>query len=143
MTVKITIKAKMKAKPKTAKAKVKAKAKIKRESDHKDIKTMMTDSKTKEVKRFKHIVTVRADEVKAIKRSKTTIRMIPEKQLDKIRKNLALTETKSQFSFHLHLAAAFYISILIFNFFLSDHFDHPFRTFTFKDFRACEKHRSL
>jgi hypothetical protein len=69
--------------------------------------------------------------------------MKPEKQLDKIRKNLALKETKLQFSFHLHLAAAFYISILIFNYLLSDHFGHPFRTFTFKDFRACEKHRSL
>jgi hypothetical protein len=48
---------------------------------------MMTDSKTKEVKKFKHIVTARAGGVKAIKRSKTTIRMIPEKQLDKIKKN--------------------------------------------------------
>jgi len=67
----------------------------------------MTYSKTKEVKRLKHIVTVRADEVKAIKRSKTTIRMIPEKQLDKIKKNLALTETKLQSSFHLHLATEF------------------------------------
>jgi hypothetical protein len=68
---------------------------------------------------------------------------MPEKQLDEIRKNRALTETKLQSSFHLHLTAAFYISILIFNYFLSDHFDHHFQTFTFKDFRACEKHRSL
>ncbi len=52
---------------------------------------MMTDSKTKEAKKLKCIVTARADEGKAIKRSKTTIRMIPEKQLDKIKKNLALT----------------------------------------------------
>jgi hypothetical protein len=67
----------------------------------------MTYSKTKEVKRLKHIVTVRADEVKAIKRSQTTIRMISEIQLDKIKKNLALTETKLQSSFHLHLATEF------------------------------------
>jgi hypothetical protein len=103
---------------------------------------MMTGSKTK-VKRSKHIVTVRADEVKAIKRSKTTIRMIPEKQLDKIKKNLALTETKLQSLFHLHLATEFYISILMFNYFLPYHFDYPSPTFTCKDFRACEKHRSL
>jgi hypothetical protein len=56
---------------------------------------------------------------------------------------LALTEQILQISFHLHLPAAFTISIFIFNYFLSDHFDHPFRTFTFKDFRACEKHCSL
>jgi hypothetical protein len=31
---------------------------------------MMTDSKTKEVKRLQHNVTAKADEVKAIKRSK-------------------------------------------------------------------------
>ncbi len=36
---------------------------IKRESDYKEKKTMMTYSKTKEVKRLKHIVMVRADEV--------------------------------------------------------------------------------
>jgi hypothetical protein len=88
-------------------------------------------------------VTVSADEMKARKRTKNEIRIKPEKQLDRIRKNLALTETMLQFSFHLHLAAAFYISNLIFNYFSSYHFDQPFRTFTIKDFRACEKHCSL
>jgi hypothetical protein len=100
---------------------------------------MMTDSKTKEVKKLKHIVTTRADGVKAIKRSKTTIRMTPEKQLDKLEKNLALMETKLQPSFHLHLATELYISILMINYFLPYHFDYPFLTFTCKDFRACEK----
>jgi hypothetical protein len=123
----MTGKAEMKAEPKKVKAKVKAKAKIKkRENKSKDKMIMMTDSKTKEVKRLQHNVTAKADEVKAIKRSKNELRMKPEKQLDKIRKNLALTETKLQFLFHLHLAATFYISILIFNYLLSDHFDHPF-----------------
>jgi hypothetical protein len=116
---------------------------IKRESDYRDKKTMMTDSKAKEVMRLKHSVTVRADEVRAIKRTKTTIKMIPEKQLYKIKKNLALTKTKLRSSFHLHLATEFYISILMFNYFLVYHFDYPFLTFNCKDFRACEKHRSL
>ncbi len=88
-------------------------------------------------------MTVKADKVKAIKRTKNEIRIKPERQLDKIRKYLALTQQILQFSFHLHLATAFIISILIFNYLLSDHFDHPFRTFTSKDFRACEKHYSL
>jgi hypothetical protein len=104
---------------------------------------MMTDSKTKEVKKLNHIVTARADEVKTIKRSKTTIRMIPEKQLDRIKKNLALTETKLQSSFHLHLATEVYFSILMLNYFLPFHFDYPSLTFTCKNFRACEKHHSL
>jgi hypothetical protein len=43
----------------------------KRESDHKDIKTMMTDSKTKEVKRLQHNVTVKADKVKSKKDQNT------------------------------------------------------------------------
>ncbi len=61
----------------------------------------------------------------------------------KLESTIVLTEPILQFSFHLHLAAPFTISILISNYFLSGHFDHPFRTFTFKDFRACEKHCSL
>ncbi len=60
-----------------------------------------------------------------------------------IRKYLALTQQILQFSFHLHLATAFIISIFIFNYLLSDHLGHHFRTFTFKDFRACEKLYSL
>ena len=61
--------------------------------------------------------------------------MTPEKLRDNIR--------KLQFSFHLHLAVASYILILIFNYLFSDHFDHPFMTFTFKKLRTCEKHCSL
>jgi hypothetical protein len=87
-------------------------------------------------------VTAKADEVKAIKRTRNEIRIKPERQLEKIRKYLALTEPNLPFSFHLHLATAFTISILIFNYILSDHFDHHFQTFTFKDFRPCEKHYS-
>jgi hypothetical protein len=109
---------------------------IKRESDYKENKTMR-------IKRLKCIVTARADEVKAIKRSKTTIRMIIEKQLDRIKKNLALTETKLQSSFHLHLAVEFSISISMFNYLLPYYSNYPFLTFTCKDFRACEKHHSL
>jgi hypothetical protein len=104
---------------------------------------IMTDSKTKEVKRHQPKVTAKADKVQAIKRAKNEIRIKTEKQLDKVRKCLTLTEPISHFSFHLHLATAFTISILIFNYFLSYHFDHPFQTFTFPDFRACEKHCSL
>ena len=105
--------------------------------------TIMTDSRTKEVKRLWPNVTAKADKVKAIKRTKNEIRIKPERQLDKIRKYLALTEPILQFSFHLHLAAAFAISFFILNYLLSDHFDHLFWTFTFNNFRACEKHCSL
>jgi hypothetical protein len=114
-----------------------------RESENKEIITIKTDSKTKDVKRHQHNVTAKADKVKAIKRAKNKIRIKPERQLDKVRQYLTLTEPISQFSFHLHLATAFTISILIFNYFLSYHFDHLFQTFTFQDFRACEKHCSL
>jgi hypothetical protein len=114
-----------------------------RESENQEIITIMTDSKTKEVKRHQHKMTAKVDKVKAIKRAKTEIRIKQEKQLEKVRKYLTLTEPISHFSFHLHPATAFTISILIFNYFLSYHFDHPFRTFTFPDFRACEKHCSL
>ncbi len=86
----------------------------------------MTDSKTKEVKILHQNVTAKADEVKAIKRTENKIRIKPERQLDKIKKYLALTEPNLQFSFHRHLATAFTISIVIFNYLLSDHFDHPF-----------------
>jgi len=81
--------------------------------------------------------------MKAIIRAKNEIRIKPEKQLDKVRKCLPLTEPISHFSFHLHLTNAFTVSILIFNYFLSYLFDHHFRTFTFPDFWACEKHCSL
>jgi hypothetical protein len=42
----------------------------KRKSESKDIMTIMTDSKTKETKRFQHHVTAKADKVVAIKRNK-------------------------------------------------------------------------
>jgi hypothetical protein len=86
----------------------------------------MTKSKTIKIKRLQHNVTAKADKVKAIKRTKNEIRIKPVKQLDKIRKYLALTQQILRFSFHLHLATAFIISILIFNYLLSDHLGHPF-----------------
>jgi hypothetical protein len=111
-----------------------------RKSESKDIMTIMPDSKTKETKRFQHNATAKADKVEAIKRTKYEIRIKPERQLDKFRKYLTLTKQILQVSSHLHLAAAFAISLLIFNYLLSDHFDHLFRTFTFNNFRACEMH---
>jgi hypothetical protein len=104
---------------------------------------MITKSDTIKIKTLQHNVTGRVDKVKAIKRTKNGVRMKPERQMDKSRKHLALTQQILRFSSHLHLATTSYISILIFNYFLSDQFDHPFQTFTFKDFRACEKYRSL
>ncbi len=105
----------------------------------------MTDSKTNETKRKEQNMTAKADKAKAITRNKIGIEL--ESQQNKFRKYLALKDPNLQFAFHLHLAAAFTISILIFNYILSDHFDHhfmyPCRTFSFKDFRNCEKHFSL
>jgi hypothetical protein len=90
----------------------------KRESENKDIITMMTKSKTIKIKRLQHNMTAGADKVKTIKRTKNEIRIKPEKQLDKIKKYLTLTQQISRFSVHLHLATAFIISILIFNYLL-------------------------
>jgi hypothetical protein len=118
----------------------------KSESENKS-QDIMTDSKTKGTKRKEQNVTAKADKAEAIKRTKNEIKVELESQQDKFRKYLALKEPILQFSFHLHLAATFTISILFFNYVLSDHFDHhfmyPFRTFTLKDFRGCEKHFSL
>jgi hypothetical protein len=118
----------------------------KSESENKS-KDIMTDSKTKGTKRKEQNVTAKADKAEAIKRTKNEIKVELESQQDKFRKYLALTEPILQFSVHLHLEAAFTISILFFNDILSDHFDHhfmyPFRTFTLKDFRGCKKHFSL
>jgi hypothetical protein len=88
--------------------------------------TIMTDSKTKETKRFQHHETAKADKVEAIKRTKNEIRIKLERQLEKFRKYLTLTKKILQVSFHLHLAAAFAISFFILNYLLSDHFDHLF-----------------
>jgi len=97
----------------------------KSESENKS-QDIMTDSKTKGTKRKEQNVTAKADKAKAIKRTKNEIRIELESQQDKFRKYLALKEPILQFSFHLHLAAAFTISILFFNYVLSDHFDHHF-----------------
>jgi hypothetical protein len=64
----------------------------KRESEDKDTITMMIKSKTIKIKRLQHNVTAKADKVKTIKRTKNEMRIKPEKQLDKIRKYLALTQ---------------------------------------------------
>jgi hypothetical protein len=98
----------------------------KRKSENKDIITIRTKSKTINIKRPQHKATAKADKVKAIKRTKNKIKTKPERQLDKIRKYQELTPQTSQSSFHLHLATSFIISILIFNYLLSDHLDHPF-----------------
>jgi hypothetical protein len=119
----------------------------KTKSESKDIMTVTIDAITKELKEHQHNVTARADKVKTIKEQKNEIRIKIGKQLDKGRKSLALTEPDLQFSSHLHLATAFtifiLIFILIFNYFLFDHFDHHFQTSTFKDLRDCKKHCSL
>jgi hypothetical protein len=110
-------------------------------------KEIMTDSKTNKTKRTKQNVKVKADKAKAIKRPKNEISTELKRQQDKIRKFQALKDSILKFSFHLHLAATFIISILFFNSVLSDHFYHhfmyPFQTFTSKDFKDCENHFSL
>jgi hypothetical protein len=88
-------------------------------------------------------VTAEADEVKTISRTKNEIRIKKGKQLDKGRKHLTLTEPDLPLSFHLHLATAFTISILIFNYVLLHHFHHHFQTFNSKDLRDREKPHSL
>ncbi len=81
--------------------------------------------------------------MKAIKGTRNGVRIKSKRQLDKKVKHLTLTQQILRFSFHLHLVTTFFIYILIFIYLLSDQFDHPFQIFTFKDFRACEKYRSL
>jgi hypothetical protein len=112
---------------------------IQPESENKII-IFMTDSET--------TVTAKADEVKAIRRTKNGIRKRLGKWLGK------MTWPDLQVSSPLHFATTFTnsivifiyliftISILIFNYLLLDHLDHHFRTFTFGYFRVCEKHRT-
>jgi hypothetical protein len=98
----------------------------------------LTDSKTN--------ATAKADEVKAIIRTKNEIRTRLGEWIDQ------MTEPDLEVSFHLPCTTAFTISIVIFiyltftisififNYLLLDHLDHHFQTFTFGNFRVCEKH---
>ncbi len=100
-------------------------------------------SDTTKIKTLQHKVTAKADRVKAIEGTRNGVRIKPKRQLDKEVKHLTLTQQILRFSFHLHLATTFFTYIFIFIYLLSDQFDHSFQIFTFKDFRACEKYRSL
>jgi hypothetical protein len=107
--------------------------------------TFTTDSKTNVTADSKTNVTAKADEVKAIIKTKNEIIRLG-KRLDQ------MTEPDLQVSFHPPCATAFTtsivifiysrftISILIFNYLLLDHLDHHSQTFTFGNFRVCEKH---
>jgi len=111
----------------------------KRKSGNKDIITLVTKSKTINIKRLQHKATAKADKVKAVKRTRRRTK----RQLDQYRKYLELKPQISQSSFHLHFATTFLIFILIFIYLLFNRLDHHFRTFTFKNLWVCEKHYSL
>jgi len=127
-------------------SKRRSESEIEGENENKN-KERMIDSKTKESKRTKQKVKVKAEKAKAIKRPKSKIRIELKRQQDKIRQFQALEDKILKYSFHLHLAAIFIISILLFNSVLLDHFDHhfmySFHTFTSKDFKDCGEHFSL
>jgi len=117
-------------------SKRRSESEIEGENENKN-KEIMIDSRTKESKRTKQKVKVKAEKAKAIKRPKSKIRIELKRQQDKIRQFQALEDKILKYSFHLHLAAIFIISILLFNSVLLDHFDHhfmySFHTFTSKD----------
>jgi len=89
----------------------------------------------------------KTNKVKDINNSKTEFRIKLEGRQDKVRKVQTLKNSILKFSFHWHLTATVTMYIPFFNFFVLDHFDHhciyPFQSFTFKDFKDCEKHYSV
>jgi hypothetical protein len=132
----------------------KRKSESENESKNREIvKMKITDSKTKETKRtrvkrsVKESWKVKADKAKAIKRLKTKIRKEIKRWQAKIKEFQALKNSILKFSFYLHFAAAFIISILFFKSISSAHFNchfmYPFQTFTSGDFKDCNKHFSL
>jgi hypothetical protein len=117
------------------------------ESRNKEIKEIITCSKSKETRsesESKNESKEKANRVKAINRPKNEIRTKLKGQQDKVRKFQSLKDSILKLSFHQYLTATFTISILFFNSVVSDYFDHhfvyPLQICTSEKLKDCENH---